>query len=69
MITLDQIMDKRTFTVAGDTLNSDKCRIMKQRNWRCDISPLEKELGYVPQYPLEKGVRETVAWYKEKGWL
>lgn len=51
------------------TLNSDKCRIMKQRNWRCDISPLEKELGYVPQYPLEKGVKETVAWYKEKGWL
>lgn len=24
MITLDQLMDKRTFTVAGDTLNSDK---------------------------------------------
>ena len=24
MITLEQIMDKRTFTVAGDTLNSDK---------------------------------------------
>lgn len=51
------------------TLNPDKYKIMKQRNWRCDISPLVSELGYRPQYPLEKGVKETVAWYKKEGWL
>ena len=51
------------------TLNSDKYKIMKQRNWQCDISPVMKELGYVPEYDLEKGVRETVAWYKNEGWL
>ncbi len=51
------------------TLNSDKYRIMKQRNWRCDITPLEHELGYRPQYSLEKGVKETIAWYKKEGWL
>ena len=51
------------------TLNCDKYRIMKQRNWRCDISPLEKELGYVPEYPLERGVKEIIAWYKKEGWL
>ena len=28
-----------------------------------------KELGYVPEYDLEKGVRETIAWYKNEGWL
>ena len=39
----------------SSTLNSDKYKIMKQRNWQCDISPVMKELGYVPEYDLEKG--------------
>ena len=51
------------------TLNPDKYRIMKQRNWQCDITPTIQELGYQPQYPLERGVKETVAWYKQEGWL
>ena len=51
------------------TLNTDKYRIMKQRNWRCDITPAIDELGYQPQYQLDKGVKETIAWYKEEGWL
>ena len=51
------------------TLNSDKYRIMKQRNWQCDITPTVEELGYSPEYDLERGVKETIAWYKDKGWL
>ena len=51
------------------TLNTDKYRIMKQRNWRCDITPTINELGYHPQVQLDKGVKETIAWYKEAGWL
>ena len=51
------------------TLNSDKYNIMKQRNWQCDISPAVRELGFAPQYNLEQGVRETIAWYKNEGWL
>ena len=51
------------------TLNSDKYRIMKQRNWQCDITPAIEELDYSPEYNLEQGVKETIAWYKEKGWL
>lgn len=51
------------------TLNSDKYKIMKQRNWQCDITPAAEELGYVPQYDLEKGVNEAIAWYKNEGWL
>ena len=49
----------------SSTLNSD----MKQRNWQCDITPVMKELGYVPEYDLEKGVKEAIAWYKNEGWL
>jgi nucleoside-diphosphate-sugar epimerase len=46
-------------------LNNDKYNILKQRNWRCDIEPARKELGYTPQVKLEEGVKKTVAWYKE----
>ncbi len=51
------------------TFNTDKYKIMKQRNWACDISPLQKELNYTPQVYLEEGVEKTIAWYKRKGWL
>jgi UDP-glucose 4-epimerase len=42
---------------------------MKQRNWDCDITPLQTELGFTPKWSLEAGVRETVAWYREHGWI
>lgn len=53
----------------ASTLNADKYRIMKQRNWQCDIRPLVKELGYRPEYPLERGVKESIDWYRKEGWL
>ena len=51
------------------TLNMDKYNILAQRNWNCDIQPARDELGYDPQWPLDRGVAETVKWYKEEGWL
>ena len=50
-------------------LNKDKYHILKQRNWRCNIEPTMDELGYHPHYDLEKGVKLTIAWYKENNWL
>ena len=43
-------------------LNRDKFRILKQRNWGCDITPLINELGYRPQYNLERGIEEMLHW-------
>lgn len=51
------------------TLNTDKYKILKQRNWICDTTPLQKELGFLPAYPLQKGLEESIRWYKEHGWL
>jgi nucleoside-diphosphate-sugar epimerase len=42
---------------------------MKQRNWQCDITPARDELLYQPKYPLERGVRDAIAWYKQEKWL
>lgn len=51
------------------TLNPDKYRIMRQRNWQCDLTPARRDLGYEPAWPLDRGVRATVAWYVRAGWL
>ena len=51
------------------TFNTDKYRIMKQRNWSCDITPLRTDIDFHPKYPLEKGVKKTIAWYRMQGWL
>ena len=50
-------------------LNNDKYNIMRQRNWRCDIEPARKELGYEPKVKLEEGVRRSIKWYKDNKWL
>ena len=51
------------------TLNCDKYNIMKQRNWLCDTSVIEKQLGFTADYNLERGTAETIKWYKENKWL
>lgn len=51
------------------TLNLDKYRIMRQRNWKCSIEAARRDLGYRPQWPLTRGVRAAVEWYKAEGWL
>lgn len=40
-------------------LNKDKYNILSQRNWMCDITPAEQELGYKPQVLLPEGVKRT----------
>ena len=34
-----------------------------------DISRARAEIGYTPQVGLRDGIRKTLAWYKERGWL
>ena len=51
------------------TLNIDKYNILVAKNWKCDIEPLKRDLGFVADYPLERGMRESIEWYKKKGWL
>jgi len=34
-----------------------------------DIARARQELGYSPQVGLDEGIRRTLAWYREQGWL
>jgi len=45
------------------TLNRDKYKIMKQRNWNADISDAVNDFGFAPKFSLEKGIHETIKAY------
>lgn len=45
------------------TLNRDKFKIMRQRNWNADISDAAAEFGFSPKIDLREGIRRTVAAY------
>lgn len=51
------------------TLNSDKFKIIKQRNWLCDVSDGERDFNFAPRHDLETGIREAIAWYRHAKWL
>lgn len=51
-------------TLKPSTLNRDKFKIMRQRNWCCSVEDAERDFGFSIDYPLERGVAETVAAYK-----
>ena len=48
------------FSGKPKTLNTDKYKILKHRNWICDTEPLRNELGFSPAYNLRKGLEETI---------
>lgn len=64
-------ISEKLFAMHGKstTFNSDKYKIMKQRNWACDITPLKNDLDFAPKYRLKEGVEKTVKWYKENNLL
>ncbi len=56
-------------TSSYPALNLEKVHILSSRNWQCDTEPLRRDFDFQPQYDLEKGLTETLAWYKTNGWL
>lgn len=50
-------------------LNKEKMAELTAINWACNIDHVKADLGYEPEYDLEKGLNETVSWYKSNNWL
>jgi nucleoside-diphosphate-sugar epimerase len=50
-------------------LNSQKVREFTAQAWICSSRRIRDELGFCPQYPLARGIQETLAWYRENRWL
>ena len=47
----------------GKTAETRRC------DWVCDITKAKKMLGFRPRFRLEAGVKVTLRWYQDKGWL
>jgi nucleoside-diphosphate-sugar epimerase len=50
-------------------LSREKIAEARCAAWICDPRRAAGELGFEARIPLDKGLTETLAWYKEAGWL
>jgi nucleoside-diphosphate-sugar epimerase len=50
-------------------LTPDKANEFFQAAWTADPSPLIEETGWQPAHSLDEGLRLTVQWYRQRGWL
>jgi nucleoside-diphosphate-sugar epimerase len=48
---------------------SDKASEITQKFWLVDSRKAERQLGFIAPTSFRDGVRETVKWYRENGWL
>ncbi len=58
-----------SFTGKSDILNWEKGRDMVADAWTCDVSKAKRDLGFRQQISLEDGIKQTIEWYTENGWL
>ena len=50
-------------------LNLEKARDIVQDAWTCSIAKAQTELGFRQKISLERGITETISWYRQQGWL
>ena len=50
-------------------ISREKVAEARCRWWTCDTRRAATELGFEARTPLEAGLAETLAWYKEAAWL
>ncbi len=58
-----------SFSEKPSVLNFEKGRDMVQDYWTFDSSKAKRDLGYRPVISLADGIKETVDWYRNNGWM
>lgn len=51
------------------TLNRDKYKLMSVMNWMCETTPLQTDFSFTALYDLDKGMEESIEWYRKERWL
>ncbi len=49
--------------------NRQKAKMGAQEAWTCDSAAIRGALGWSPEYPVQRGVHEALAWYRREGWI
>jgi len=57
------------FQAKPPVFNYEKARDITRRYWTCSVDRAVHELGYRQEISLEEGVRRTIDWYREVGWM
>ncbi len=50
-------------------LDRQRVKDIRQLAWTASAGKFFKTYDFQPEYPLERGLKITLDWYKEKGWL
>lgn len=56
-------------TATPSILNRQRVAELKQEYWVCSPKKAKSDFKFEAKINLEDGIRETIAWYKEKKWL
>ncbi len=57
------------FSKKPPVFNIDKGRDFVQKYWICSVEKAKRDFGFEQKVSLEDGIKQTIDWYKEKGWL
>src|SRR5665647_100431 len=49
-------------------LTRERVKEFEAMNWSVDCAEIIK-LGFLPQYSLEEGLKQTIKWYHDQGWI
>jgi nucleoside-diphosphate-sugar epimerase len=50
-------------------LNSQKIDLSRQRYWVCSARKARELMAFDPQIVLRQGFAQTLAWYRNEGWI
>ena len=56
-------------TKKATLFTTDKYKEITRKNWACDATETIADFNFAPKYDLQRGVAETIDWYKKNGWL
>jgi dihydroflavonol-4-reductase len=57
------------FKQKPSVLNYEKGKDMIADNWTCSVEAAKQDFGYRQEVTLEAGIKNTLDWYREHGWL
>ncbi len=57
------------FSSKAATLNIEKAKDLTQKYWICNTQKAKDHFNYTQNISIEEGIKRTIDWYKEQGWI